>query len=96
MEITIWILSIALVVMTVVALRVNARRKTEKHLKEYWLKDYSEVTSLAMKLETELRDQIESLKGLNDAHKRLTDAQREHIKGLESDLKILLLSRKKA
>lgn len=86
---TIWILSIALVVMTVVALKVNARRKTEKYLKEHWRTELSEMTSIAMKSETELRDKLEK-------STELINKQKDYIKGIESDIQILLLSRKKA
>jgi hypothetical protein len=75
---TIWILSIALVVMTVIALRVNVRRQTEQYLKEHWKAEYSGITSVAMKIETELRDKLEKEQKENKfLMRRIVDQQND-------------------
>ena len=75
---TIWILSIALVVMTVVALKVNARRKTEQYLKEHWRAECSGITSVAMKTETELRDKLKKEQAENKyLMRRIVDQQND-------------------
>ena len=69
-------MSIALVAMTVVALKVNVRRQTEQYLKEHWKSECSGITSIAMKIENELRNKLTKEQADNKFFmKRIIDQQ---------------------